>query len=136
MIRWKDKEKKKTHVKEEGPKRGFSLSGWNENLPRKGATQVPWNAFSGQSLTYIVKMKTTTLANTKVGISHGTHCLKSLKSRSRVTGGFDDDDGDPRRGWTLTSTVVPPCGFLPPLMMMIFFLYPFEQRFQIFNTFC
>jgi len=131
MIRWKDKEKKKTHVKEEGPKRGFSLSGWKENLPRKGATQVPWNAFSGQSLTYIVTMKITTLANTKVGISHGTHCLKSLKSRSRVTGGFDDD-GDPRRGWTLTSTVVPPCGFLPPLMMILFFLVPFWTKISDF----
>jgi len=34
-------ERRRTHVEEEGPKRGFSLRGWNENLPRKEATQEP-----------------------------------------------------------------------------------------------
>lgn len=149
MLRTKIKNEfwgEKTHVEEEGPKRGFSLRGWKENLPRKEPTQESRGEFLGQSFTYMVTMNTTMLVTTKVGTSHGNHCLKSLKSRSWVGGGGDGlrtggggVGGEPRpwwtvessrRGSTLTSTLPPYGSFSLPIMM----IDPFHQRFQLFNT--
>jgi len=62
-------------VEEEGPRRGFSLRGWKENLPKEGATQEP--ELEGQSLTYMTAIKTATLATTNKGTSHGTQFLKT-----------------------------------------------------------
>lgn len=65
-------------VFEEGPRSGFSLRDWKENLPRKRAIQG--SEFLGQSLTYIVTPKITTLATTKQGMIHATQRLNGLKS--------------------------------------------------------
>lgn len=68
---------------DDGPRRGFSLKGWNENLPRNVAMQEI--EFLGQLLTYMVMMNMMTLTITNEGINHTTHFLKCLISR--YTGG-------------------------------------------------
>lgn len=45
-----------THVEAEGPSRGFSGSGWNENLPSCLSAHCPWE-FPQQSLTIMVEAK-------------------------------------------------------------------------------
>lgn len=102
-------------MEEEGPRRGFSLRVWNENLPKNLATQEV--EFLGQLLTYMVTTKSAMFATTKVGTSHGNHRLNGLNSSplsARIAGCCDDDvvagvgsNGctalAPRRGWTLIS---------------------------------
>jgi hypothetical protein len=53
---------------EDGPRSGFSLSGWKEKRPRKDAKQFP-RPRSGQSLTNMVTRKTTTQATEAAGTS-------------------------------------------------------------------
>lgn len=65
-------ERKRTHVVEEGPKRGFSLRGSKDSLPRNLATQEP-SVCLGQLLTYMVTMNTATLATTNMGINQEVH---------------------------------------------------------------
>lgn len=59
----------------EGPRRGLSLKGWNENLPRSsykihlsGRPVVP-----GQSLMYMVRPNITMLATNTRGRNHANH---------------------------------------------------------------
>lgn len=115
----------RTDVEEEGPKRGFSLRGWKENLPRKEATheELPVKECLGQSFMYMVTMKTTMLANTNVGTSQGNQRLKRLKLWSSTAGGFCGDGKDlragvSRRGWTFTSTLVED-GSLPIMLLLV-----------------
>jgi hypothetical protein len=77
----------RTYVAEEGPRSGFSLSGWKEKRLRNPATQAPpprWRrepaAWAGQLLAYMVTANSTMLAATTSGTAHGTHC-RSLSSR-------------------------------------------------------
>lgn len=101
--------KKETHVEEEGPRRGFSLRGWNENLPKNLPTQEA--EFLGQSLTYIEIVNRTELATTNTGTSHGTHFLNGRywpNSVGEVPDGRDLaaagwNSGSPWREWTLIS---------------------------------
>lgn len=54
-------------MSEEGPRRGFSLVGWKEKRPRKGAKQA--EECLGQSFRYMVARKTATLAAVMSGTS-------------------------------------------------------------------
>jgi len=58
-----------TYLDWEGPKRGFSGRGWNENLPRVPRTQSPWELVQ-QSLTSIVAMKTPIWIITNTDTTH------------------------------------------------------------------
>lgn len=58
-----------TYLDWEGPKRGFSERGWNENLPRVGRAQSPWELVQ-QSLTSIVAMKTPMSIITNTDTTH------------------------------------------------------------------
>lgn len=60
-----------TYVEEEGPKRGFSLNGWKENLPRNPATQS--SSCLGQLLKYMTTTNITILATTNKGINQEIH---------------------------------------------------------------
>lgn len=73
-----EKTKKKAHVEEDGPRSGFSLRGWNENLPKKSATQE--SEFLGQLLMNIVIKNMAMLTTTNVGTIHGNHLLNGLNS--------------------------------------------------------
>ena len=68
----------KTYVNNEGPRRGFSWKGWKENRPKNRAMHE--NELLGQSFSYMVMMKTITLAITKQGINQGIHFLKCFIS--------------------------------------------------------
>lgn len=74
-----------TYVEEEGPRRGFSLRGWNENLPRKRTTQEELRL--GQSFTDMVTANTTTFAATIAGTSHGAHLCRGRGGGSGLRGG-------------------------------------------------
>lgn len=80
-----------TYAEEDGPKKGFSLNGWNENLRRSFATQSPLApvAVLGQSLMNITMTKTATLATTITGISHDVHWLFPLFFPLRSTSLLD-----------------------------------------------
>lgn len=100
-----------THVEGEGPRRGFSLRGWNENLPRNVPMQEA--ELLGQSLTYIVIENRTELTTTNTGTSHGIHFLNGRNWPNPVEGVLDGRDlaaaaegstaGSPWREWTLIS---------------------------------
>lgn len=60
-----------SYVSAAGPRRGFSLKGWKENLFKKGKRH--FSPVVGQSLTYIVYMNMATLTTNTIGMSHGTH---------------------------------------------------------------
>lgn len=62
-------------MEEDGPKRGFSLRGWNENLRRNLGTQSPLAPATvlGQSLMNMATMKTAIQAKTMTGVSHAVH---------------------------------------------------------------
>lgn len=97
-----------THVEEEGPRRGFSLRGWNENLPRNPPTQEA--EFLGQLLTYIEIENTTELATTNIGTSHGTHFLNGRNWPNPTVELPDDRDlptatEGPAAGWTSGSSL-------------------------------
>lgn len=66
-------------VSEEGPRRGFSLVGWKEKRPRKGAKQA--EECLGQSFRYMVARKTATLAAVMSGTSQA-ECLFCLCARA------------------------------------------------------
>jgi len=68
----------KTHVNNEGPRRGFSWKGWKENRPKNRAMHE--KELLGQLFSYMVMMKTITLAITKKGINQGIHFLKCFIS--------------------------------------------------------
>jgi hypothetical protein len=59
-------------VAEEGPRRGFSLSGWKAKRPRKPAAQSP-ELRRGQSLTYMETRKTTTQERAMAATIQGVH---------------------------------------------------------------
>lgn len=67
--------REKDYVEEDGPKRGFSLRGWNENLRRNLGTQSPLAPATvlGQSLMNMTTMKTAIQAKTMTGVSHAVH---------------------------------------------------------------
>ena len=67
--------REKAYVEEDGPKRGFSLRGWNENLRRNLGTQSPLAPATvlGQSLMNMTTMKTAIQAKTMTGVSHAVH---------------------------------------------------------------
>lgn len=56
--------KRQAHVEAEGPRRGFSGSGWNESLPRTPKAHSSWE-FDQQSLTSIMATKATMWRSTK-----------------------------------------------------------------------
>ena len=72
----------KTHVVEEGPKRGLSWRGWKESLPRNLATQASFKLglSLGQLLMYMTTTKTATLATTNIGINHEVHSLSEAST--------------------------------------------------------
>jgi hypothetical protein len=90
-------------VDEEGPRRGFSLRVWKENLPKNLAMQEV--EFLGQLFTYMVTTKSAMFATTKLGTSHGTHRLNTLNSSPLPTARGADDvvAGAGLTGWTFTS---------------------------------
>lgn len=132
-----------THVEEEGPKRGFSLRGWNENLPRKGAKQEAGMERLGQSFSYMVITNKATLATTNVGTSHGNHRLNGMESRfagkglSGGTVGARAGPGwtvwwSPRRVWDFTSA--PAEDGVDGSLPFILRLTKFDQRLELSNT--
>jgi len=68
-----------THFDMEGPNNGFSARGWNENLPRDGKVQSPWELVK-QSLTSIVAMKNPSWIITITEITH----VSPLRRRRRL----------------------------------------------------
>ena len=60
-----------TYVAEEGPRSGFSRSGWKAKRPRKPAAQLELELWRGQSLTYMVTRKMATQAAVAAETSHG-----------------------------------------------------------------
>ena len=54
----KQVKRKQTYVADDGPRSGFSLSGWKANRPRKAAAQLV--LCLGQSFTYMVTRKSAT----------------------------------------------------------------------------
>jgi len=58
-----------TYVAEEGPRSGFSRSGWKAKRPRNPAVQL--ELCLGQSLTYMVTRKMATQATVAAETSHG-----------------------------------------------------------------
>lgn len=69
----------------EGPRRGFSLKGWKENLPSWLAKrQTSLSNLEGQSLRYMVYTNIATLVTKMSGTSHGVH---SLGGGGRKVGG-------------------------------------------------
>jgi hypothetical protein len=58
-----------TYVAEEGPRSGFSRSGWKAKRPRNPAAQL--ELWRGQSLTYMVTRKMATQATVAAETSHG-----------------------------------------------------------------
>lgn len=60
-----------TYVAEEGPRSGFSRSGWKAKRPRKPAAQL--ELCLGQSFTYMVTRKMATQATVAADTSHGDH---------------------------------------------------------------
>jgi hypothetical protein len=71
-----------TYVAEEGPRSGFSLSGWKAERPRKPAAhllepgpepELCCRRRPGQSLTYMVARNSATHAAIAPDTSHGDH---------------------------------------------------------------
>lgn len=119
------------YVAEEGPRRGFSLVGWKENLPRNLATQgePPVTKCLGQSLTYIVMRKRTMFATTITGTSHGEWLLYGLPLPFNRGGGTDGEgvgctaaEVSPTRGCTLISNSSPAPAPAPPVPLVLCFL--------------
>lgn len=75
------KRRSNSYVEDEGPRSGFSLNGWKDNLPRNLPTHEL--EFFGQLLIYIVTEKTNTFATKNSGTSHGDQLLKARTSSER-----------------------------------------------------
>lgn len=91
-----------THVADEGPRSGFSLSGWKEKRwrnPRATHDPAPPRrdeaAWAGQLLTYIATAKSTMLTATTSGTNHGTHSLSPSRCGYRWPGGGGGGEGFP-----------------------------------------
>lgn len=69
QIDKKGKEKKQAHVEAEGPRRGFSASGWNDILPSAPNAHSSWE-LDQQSLTNIIATKATIWRSTKTETTH------------------------------------------------------------------
>lgn len=90
-------ERKSAHVDEDGPRSGFSASGWNENLLRDFRMQSPCD-FLGQSLTSMVTRKVTRWRTTNRDM---TQVFSFLGWREPKKGIFSL--GDSMGGWFLMS---------------------------------
>jgi hypothetical protein len=81
-------------VEDEGPKRGFSLRGWNENLPKNFRVQLSPKSL-GQSLINIATRNITIFSTTNSEIMHELLLLLGLASKYGTAAGL----GESCIGW-------------------------------------